>query len=119
MTDRLDQANFAGRLKTGSLSTYCLRFKGSKGHVYTLWTIRGKRPVTLTLAADGDVHITDAMNNTRTVTSKGRRVTVSTDPSVVYVSGPELVSVAVGEPDHADARPAKDARLAADLGDGS
>ena len=65
MTDRLDRANFDGWLKTGSLTTYCLRFKGPQGPVYTLWTIRGKRPVTLTLAADGDVSVTDAMNNTR------------------------------------------------------
>jgi hypothetical protein len=120
MTDRLDQANFAGWLKTGSLSTYCLHFKGPRGHVYSLWTLRGKRPVTLTLAADGPVQVTDAMNNTQTVASKDKRVTVLTDPSVVYVTTPaEIVAAAVGEPDHGDAQPAKDAKLIADLGDGT
>jgi hypothetical protein len=120
MTDRLDQANFAGWLKTGSLTTYCLHFKGPRGNVYTLWTIRGKRPVTLTLATDAAVQVTDAMNNTRTLQSKDRRLTVSTDPSVLYVTSlAAVVAAAVGEPDHSDAQPAKDARLLADLGDGT
>jgi hypothetical protein len=119
MTDRLDQANFDGWLKTGSLSTYCLRFKGPKGFVYTLWNLRGKRPVTLTLAADGNVSVTDAMNNTRVLPSKDRQVTVSTDPSVLYVTGVEVASVSVGEPDHSDVQPAKDAKQVADLGDSS
>jgi hypothetical protein len=119
MTDRLDQANFAGWLKTGSLTNYCMRFQGPRGDVYTVWNLRGKRPVTLTLAADGAAQITDAMNNTRVVRSKNKRVTVLTDPSVVYVSGVKVLSAAVGKPDHSDARPAKGAKPVADLGDGS
>jgi hypothetical protein len=120
MTDRLDQANYDGWLKTGSLSTYCLHFKGPRGHVYTLWSVRGKRPMTLTLAADAAVLVTDAMNNTRTVQSQGKRLTVGTDPSVVYVTSTvEVVGAAVSEPSHDDARPAKDAKVIADLGDGT
>jgi hypothetical protein len=119
MTDRLDQANFDGWLKTGSLTNYCLRFKGPKGNVYTLWNIRGKRPVTLTLAADGDVTATDAMNNSRVLKSRNKQVTIVTDPSVLYVTGAEVASAVVGDPDHSDAQPAKDAKLVADLGDGS
>jgi hypothetical protein len=119
MTDRLDQADFTGWLSTGSLTSYCLHFRGPKGPVYTLWTIRGKRPVTLTLKGDGPVQVTDAMNNTRTLTSKDRKVTVLTDPSVLYVSGAEVVAAAVGAPDHSDARPADGAKAVADLGDGT
>jgi hypothetical protein len=118
MTQQLDQADFDGWLKTGSLTTYCLRFKGPKGPVYTLWTIRGKRPVTLNLAADGNVDVTDAMNNTQTLPSKSRQVTIGTDPSVVYVTGAEVVSATVGAPDHSDARPAPDAKLVARLDEG-
>jgi hypothetical protein len=119
MTDRLDQANFDGWLKTGSLTTYCLRFKGPRGFVYPLWTLRGKRPVTLTLATDEAVQVTDAMNNTTVIKSPNRHVTIATDPSVLYVSGAEIIAVKVGKPDHSDARPAEGARLVADLGDGS
>jgi hypothetical protein len=116
---QLDQANFDGWLRTGSLTNYCLRFQGPRGPVYTLWTIRGKRPVTLTLAKDGSALVADAMNNTRTLASKNRQLTIATDASVVYVSGVEIASVAAGEPDHGDAMPAKTAQVVADLGDGS
>src|SRR3954468_11762164 len=107
MTDRLTGATFDGWLPTGSLTTYCLRFAGPRGKVHTLWTLRGKRPVTLTLAADADVQVTDAMNNTRTLKSAGKHAPAPTAPSVVYVTaGAEVASAAVGEPDHSDARPA-------------
>jgi hypothetical protein len=119
MTDRLDQADFAAWLPTGSLTSYCLHFKGPKGSVYTLWTLRGRRPVTLTLARDGEVAVTDAMNNTRRLTSKNRQVTVDTDPSVIYVSGAEVTAAQVGTPNHTDAQPATGAKMVADLGDGT
>jgi len=137
MTDKLNEANFDGWLKTGSLTTYCLRFQGPKGNIYALWTIRGKRPVTLTLTADADVNVTDSMNNTMSVKSQSKKVMVATDPSVIYVTGAEVVSAEVGEPDHSDswnaavpggkiAQPTASAggvplqrTLIADLGDGS
>jgi len=118
MTDKLDQANFDGWMKTGSLTTYCLRFKAPRRNVYTLWNVRGKRQVTLTLAKDGQVAVTNTMNNTRVLKSQGRKVTITTDPSVLYVTG-DVVAVAAGTVDHSDARPASNARLVADLGDGS
>jgi len=42
MTEKLNQANFDGWLRTGSLTTHCLRFKGPTGNVYALWTIRAR-----------------------------------------------------------------------------
>lgn len=119
MTDKLNEANFDGWVKTGSLSTYCLRFEGPKGYVYALWTLRGKRPVTLTLPGDATLGVTDVMNNTRNMPSRNRQVTITTDPSVTYVTGAELESVAVGVPDNTDAAPAAGARQVADLGDGT
>ncbi len=119
MTDKLNEANFDGWLKTGSLTTYCLRFKGPRGNVYALWTIRGKRPVTLTLAADAEVGVTDTMNNEIKIRSKSKKVEVSTNSSVIYVTGAEVVAANVGEPDHSDAHPAEGAVVAGDLGDGS
>jgi hypothetical protein len=117
MTAKLDQANFDGWLKTGSLTTYCLRFKGPNGIVYALWTLRGRRPVTLTFTADNEIEVTDSMGNSRT--HSGRQVTVTTDPSVIYVTGGEVQSIEVGTPDHSDAQPAPGAAPIADLGDGS
>ena len=124
MTDKLNGANFDGWVETGSLTTFCLRFKhATRGFVYALWTIRGARPATLTLNADGKVRVTDAMNNTQELSTTNRQVTVGTDPSVVYVTFPESTaavdSVAVGTPDHSGEQPAEGAQLVADLGDGS
>src|SRR5438270_9305037 len=85
MTEKRDQAEFDGWLNTGSLTSYCLRFKGPRGPVYTLWTIRGKRPATLTLAKPGFVTVTDSMNNSRGLPSEKGTVTIPTDSSVVYV----------------------------------
>ena len=119
MTQALDQANFDGWVKTGSHTNFCLRFKGPRGNVYALWNLRGKRPITLTLPGEGDVSVTDVMNNTRTLKTKDKQVTFTTDASVTYVTGVEVVSAAVGEPDHSDAAPPKDGKLVADLGDGS
>jgi hypothetical protein len=119
MTDKLDQANFDGWLKTGSLTTYCLRFKGPKGLVYALWTLRGKRPVTLTTNAPANVQITDAMNNTRAAPTENKQVSFTTDASVIYVTGAEVASVKVGAADNTDVQPAKNAKLVSDLGDGT
>ncbi len=123
MTDKLNEANFQGWLPTGSLTNYALNFKGPKGNVYTLWNIRNKRAVTLTLSEDAQVQVTDAMNNTKTLGSKDKQVTVMTDPSVVYVTfakpGVSVVSVKVAGPDNSDSVQPADARPLADLGDGT
>lgn len=119
MTQMLDRANFAGWLPTGSHSTYCLKFQGPNGPVYTLWTIRGRRPVQLHLAGDGAITVTDCMNNSRTVPSSNRVAVVMTDPSVLFVTGQEIRQIQVGDPDHSDSAPAEGAVAVADLGDGS
>jgi len=105
MTRMLAGARFARWLPTGSLATYCLRFDREKGGpAYALWTLRGKRPATLTLPKDGSVSITDSMDNATAAPSKGKAVTVMTSGSPIYVTGAdEIVSVAVGSPDHSDA----------------
>ena len=54
--------------------------------MYAFWTIRGKRPVTLTLDKEAKVDITDVMNNTRTLAPADKKVTVTIDPSVTYVT---------------------------------
>jgi hypothetical protein len=124
MTDKLNEANFDGWVKTGSTSTYCMRFKhDTRGYIYALWTLRGKRPVTLKVRGSSPVSVTDSMNNTQTLlylsSENQGQVTVTTDPSVIYITGTEIISAAVGEPDNSDVAPAPAARLVADLGDGS
>lgn len=124
MTDALNEAEFVKWINTGSLTTYCLQFKGPRGIVYTLWTIRGKRPVTLTFANNQTVKVSDAMNNSEIIKSNEKKITLTIDPSVIYVTlAGEVVSVSAGMPEHSDAMPKKDAKqdavAVADLGDGS
>jgi hypothetical protein len=120
MTDKLAGSRFIEWLPTGSLNAYCLHFQGPNGSVYSLWTLRGRRPVTLALAADGTVAVTDAMNNTRKIKSAGKTVTLPLDSSVVYVTTTEpLQGVRAGPSTHADAVPAPSARPVADLADGT
>jgi len=75
--------------------------------------------VTVTLAADGEIGVTDAMNNTRVLKSEGRKITFRTIPRPLYDRGSGHRDRAGWEPDHADAQPAPGAVLVADLGDGS
>ena len=105
MTRMLDRAKFDKWLPTGSHSTYCLKFAREQGGpVYALWTLRGKRPVTLTLANDATVTVTDSMDNGTPVASKESKLSVGTGPSPVYVTGADdMQSATAGAPDHRDA----------------
>ncbi len=106
MTRMLDGASFEKWLPTGSLTTYCLKFDRPQekgGPVHALWTIRGRRPATLTLRGDATVTVTDANDNPTPLESENRTVTVMTSPSVIYIEGvDEIESVAVGAPDHSE-----------------
>jgi hypothetical protein len=120
LTEKLAGARFVDWLPTGSLNTYCLHFQGPQGHIYTLWTLRGRRPATLNLSADGPLGVTDAMNNTRMVKSAGKSATVTLDSSVLYVTSTEPLSgVRAGPATQGDAAPAPTAQFVADLSDGS
>ncbi len=143
MTDRLNEANFDGWIPTGSLSTYCLRFKHeTRGYVYTLWTLRGKRPATLVFDGKLPKSIVDSMNNPvpqGTSNRSSNEVVITTDPSVIYVTTDAtspLKEIRLGDPDNSDAQPgrltfgtpnnsrepaAKPAQITqiADMGDGS
>ena len=128
MTQMLNEANFDGWIPTGSLTTYCLRFKKPDNSlVYALWTLRGKRPVQIITSDTNDVSVTDSMNNTRPADKLNfadfKGGTVITSPSVVYVTirghGDAIKQIRVGEPDHTDSLPDKSAKQIADLGDGT
>ncbi len=56
MTRHLNRANFAKFVPTGSTSTYCEQFKHYKTGklIHVLWTIRGKRSVSVKGPAGDD-----------------------------------------------------------------
>jgi len=122
MTRHLNRANFTKWLPTGSLTGYCLQFKNvNDGHlVHSLWTIRGKRAVTLTVPAGSHVTYYDQDDNPVELASKNGQVSLTLTTSPCYLEGitgdPQ---VAVGTPDNSDARPGPIAARLANLGDGS
>ena len=105
MTRALDQANFDRWIPTGSLTTYCLRFThDTRGATYCLWTVRGKRSATFTLAKDATARVTDSMDNAVMIESGNRQVTFELTTSPAYVTGIDTIEkISLGEPDHSGA----------------
>ncbi len=89
----LRDLEFSGFVPTGSLSTYCLRFRNLKdgGTVYAMWVIRGKREVKF----NSPVRSFDAMDNE----NMSERVILSDLPVFVY----QPSEFTLGKSDHSDA----------------
>ena len=108
MTRHINRRNFTKWLPTGSLSAYALQFQhyksGELTHVF--WTVRGTRPVTLTVPKGGKITFFDSMDNATVLPEKDGHVTftISTSPSYIEGLTGDAV-VALGEPEHADSQP--------------
>ena len=122
ITRQLNGRNYTKWLPTGSLSTYNMQFKhykdGSLTHV--LWTIRGTRPVTLTVPAGTKLSVFDNMDNETVLSEEAGKITFTVSPSPVYLQGLTTdAAVILGEPDHSDQLPAPVSRRLGNLGDGA
>lgn len=96
---------FVDWLPTGSLSTYCLRFRdtGNGRSLYVLWTVRGRREVHFT-GTSGRGEVYDAMDNTTPLRAVDGTVTVAVGQLPVFVYGlGDTPKLTLGEPDHTDA----------------
>ncbi len=102
MTRMLDQSRFEKWIPTGSHTVYCLQFSRPRGGpVYALWTVRGTRPVTLALAKDAPVTVTDSMDNGTALKPQQGAVTLTVGTAPVYITGPDAIaSITLGAPDH-------------------
>jgi len=118
MTRVLDRAEYVKYLDTGSAGVFALSFKHKDGeNLYPMWTLRGKRKLTLALSADAAVQVTDCMSNETALTSAGKAVTVEISTSPMYVkTAAEVVGIELGAPEHAE-RPPEDAVLLEPLDD--
>jgi hypothetical protein len=106
MTRVLDRARFDGWIDTGSLSTFCIRFKGEDRLVYAVWTIRGTRPLEVVVnAGSAGIERIDDNGNTFPVAVAGGKAVVPLAPTPcwIVVRGGALASAAAGEPVHAEA----------------
>lgn len=76
-------------LDMGSRSLFGLEFKTrSNGIVHVFWTLTGERPVNLSLAeGKGEIHVTDAMGNLRTLKFSDNKTDLTITTSPIYVRG--------------------------------
>lgn len=122
MTRHLNRANFTKYVPTGSTSVYCQQYKHYRdGHlVHALWTVRGKRPVSVRMNASDRLEVFDANDNGAKMQPKDGLVTFIIGQSPVYLEGLSADAViTLGESDHSDASPGKVSVKVANLGDGS
>lgn len=122
LTRHLNRANYEKWVPTGSHTTFALQFKHYKTGklVHVLWTLRGKRPVTIDVPAGAQVAVYDQMDNVVASQPKNGKLTFTVDASPCYVEGlPGDAVVTLGESDHTDSAPGENAHKLANLGDGS
>ena len=122
MTRQLNRMNFVKTIDTGSASVFGLQFQHCKSGelLHVFWTLRGKRPVTLTVPAGAKVLVFDQMDNPTELTEQAGIVTFHARTSVSYVHGLKTdTMIMLGEPDHSDARPSQLAQRLGNLADNS
>jgi len=117
----LDRAKFDKWLPTGSHSTYAIRYNRiGKSALVSLWTIRGKRSVTLNFNGQAKAVLTDMMGNPAPMKVEGQTATLTIDTTPVWLTDfAGDFTVTLGEPDNSDVQPARDAKKVANLGDGT
>lgn len=125
LTRQLNRMNFVKIVPTPSNTVFCLQFKHYKTSesLHVLWTLRGKRTVSIDVPKGNAVDVFDSMDNEIPMPAKDVQDGKSTFPigtSPVYVRGltgdPKVL---LGTPDHSDAKPGPNSAALADLGDGS
>jgi hypothetical protein len=122
LTRHLNRCNYHKWVPTGSLNVYALQFKHYKTGklVHVLWTLRGKRPVTLDVPDGAKVTVFDQNDNEIEPTRAGNKLTFTLDQSPCYVEGLTAdAAITLGEPDHSDAKPGDAAKKIGNPGDGT
>ncbi len=104
MTLALDGASYVRSVPTASRSVYLLEFsRADGGFVYACWTLRGERPITLSVTGAGWRSMDDQGNSVDATLANGQ-LTVNANMTPRYVFGPAAVSAAeLGAPVYADA----------------
>jgi len=100
MTRLLDIVEFDGYVPTGSLTSYCVRFKSGRTFIYCLWAVRGSRAATLRFAKPGIATQIDENSNETKLTSPA---TVTLTPTPIWVTSDQPIErVELGEPVHTE-----------------
>lgn len=122
LTRHINRANFVKYVPTGTTSTYIQQYKHYKDNhlVHALWTVRGKRPVNITLGEGDKPVLYDANDNVIPTPVRNGVITVTVSETPVYLEGlAGDPKVTLGESDHSDSKPGKNSAKLGNLGDGS
>jgi hypothetical protein len=118
MTQMLDTAKYDGWVPTGSRTAYCVRFKEAPTKsIYCLWTIRGTRPLTVTLpvkpatkgpprpANEEQVLLTDENGNERRLHAVDGKATIEISSTPVWLTtiNTSVAAAEVGAPRYDEA----------------
>ncbi|MGA2621129.1 MAG: hypothetical protein ABSF26_26190, partial [Thermoguttaceae bacterium] len=104
MTQVLDGAKYRRCLDSGSNSLYVLEFGGRGKQVYPVWTVRGKRGVSLEISGGG-AELVDCMGNARRLSAAGGvSFEATTAPAYVVTAG-TVTKVTVGRARFEEAPP--------------
>ncbi|MDD5704779.1 MAG: hypothetical protein PHR35_02560 [Kiritimatiellae bacterium] len=85
LTRELDGATFVRALEDGSSGVYVLEFKGQNGYVYTAWTPRGMRPVSLRFDGATRCAVVDEVGRESRSWLPRKSVTVDAETGPAYV----------------------------------
>ena len=93
---------------TGSLSVFCHHYRDSKTakDLFVLWTVRGKRKVTMTIPAGAKPELYDSMDNLVPLSINDDKIGFTIDPSPLFLYGSDdTAKIELGAPDHSDVVP--------------
>jgi hypothetical protein len=122
LTRQLNRMNFAKAVPTGSNTVFCYQFKHYKTGelLHVVWTLRGKRPLSVAVPAGTKATVYDDMDNSTELAEKAGKIEQTATSSPCYLRGLKAdAKVTLGAPDHSDARPAAESVQLGQLGDGT
>lgn len=121
MTRQLNRMNFVKSVPTGSNTVFCYQFKHYKTGelLHVVWTLRGKRPVSV-VAPGQTLTVYDSMDNPTLLKEEAGKTTFTASSSPCYLRGWKgETPITLGPPDHSDAQPAAETVRLGQLGDGT
>ena len=112
LTRVLDGAKYVRDLPAGSPSLYLLEFARPDGKTaYALWTIRGQRPVTLTVDGGAWTLVNDQGRESAVAVADGKLTATASSSPVYLVGNGKVTAVVPGAPAYADKPEGKVSKL--------
>jgi hypothetical protein len=122
LTRQLNRMNLVKSVPTGSNTVFCYQFNHYKTGelLHVAWTLRGKRPISIAVAAGSKPIVYDQMDNPTALEVKSGQATFTASSSPCFLRGLSAdAKITLGQPDHSDSKPATEKVELGQLGDGT